>query len=185
MSENKSKSYKERINILVMSALTIAIVAVMGSIIKVPTPGGFVHLGDAFVLLAVVINGRKWGSVSAALGMFLVDALGGYMIWAPFTLIIKFFMAFIAGTLLKKLWQGTFKGQLAAFIAAALFMVIGYFLAGVAVIAITSNFENSLLLCVLSSLKDIPGNIAQGASAVIIALPLGTVVTKIKQKRRF
>lgn len=88
-SENKTLNVKE----LVLMGLMIALVYLAGSIIKIPSLGGFIHIGDCMVFLSVILLGKKKGAVSSALGMFLVDALGGYYLWAPFTLIIKGAMA--------------------------------------------------------------------------------------------
>lgn len=88
---------------LVLMGLMIALVWLAGSVIKIPSVGGFVHLGDCMVFLSVVVLGKKKGSVASAMGMMLVDVLGGYYLWAPFTFVIKGAMAYIAGSILEKL----------------------------------------------------------------------------------
>ena len=88
---------------LVLMGLMIALVWLAGSVIRIPSVGGFVHVGDCMVFLSVVVLGKKKGAVVSALGMMLVDALGGYYLWAPFTFVIKGVMAYIAGSILEVL----------------------------------------------------------------------------------
>lgn len=52
------------------------------------------------VFLSVIVLGNKKGTVSSGLGMFLVDALGRYYFFAPFTLVITYGMAYIAGIII-------------------------------------------------------------------------------------
>ena len=62
---------------LVLMGLMIALVWLAGSVIRIPSVGGFVHVGDCMVFLSVVVLGKKKGAVVSALGMrALVDALG-------------------------------------------------------------------------------------------------------------
>ena len=83
MNENKNLTTRE----LVLVGLMIALVYLAGSIIRVPSVGGFVHIGDCMVFLSVVVLGKKKGAVASSFGMLLVDVLGGYYLWAPFTFI--------------------------------------------------------------------------------------------------
>jgi len=88
---------------MVLVGLMIALVYLAGSIIKVPSVGGFVHIGDCMVFLSVIVLGKKKGAVASAFGMLLVDVLGGYYLWAPFTFVIKGAMGYIAGLILEKM----------------------------------------------------------------------------------
>ena len=80
----------------VFTALMIAIIFISANLIRIPTVGGFVHLGDCMVLLAAALLGKKRGALASGIGMALVDLYSGYIIWAPFTFIIKALMAYIA-----------------------------------------------------------------------------------------
>ena len=66
---------------LVLTGLMIALIYLAGSIIKIPSIGGFVHIGDCMVFLSVIVLGKKRGAIASAAGMFLVDVLGGYYLW--------------------------------------------------------------------------------------------------------
>ena len=71
-----------------------AAMTVIGTMIKIPMPtGAFVHLGNAVLLLAVLLLGYKKGSLAGGLGFFLFDLLNGYLTEAPYF----FFESFIVG----------------------------------------------------------------------------------------
>ncbi len=166
---------------MVLVGLMIALTYIAGSIIKIPSVGGFVHIGDCMVFLSVVVLGKKKGALASGLGMLLVDVLGGYYLWAPFTLIIKGIMAYITGAII----EGNGIKNLAlkyitAFAAGGIFMVVGYFAAG----TIMSGFlteKAGLIQGIVYASKDIIGNIIQVVTGMVIAIPLSTVVIKAKQ----
>ncbi|MBR5765838.1 MAG: ECF transporter S component, partial [Lachnospiraceae bacterium] len=76
---------------LVRSAMFAALTFIATYIIKIPTPGtgGYIHPGDAFVILSGVILGPVYGAAAAGIGSALADILGGYFYYAPITLLIK------------------------------------------------------------------------------------------------
>lgn len=82
---------------LCLTALFTAIVFVMTFVPKIPIPLGYAHLGDAAVLLAVVLLGKKQGAIAGAAGSALADLIGGFAIWIVPTLVIKYIMAWIFG----------------------------------------------------------------------------------------
>jgi len=182
MNEKKILSTKE----LVFTALMIALVYLAGSIIKVPTVGGFVHIGDCMVFLSVVVLGKKKGAVASAFGMLLVDVLGGYYMWAPFTFLIKGIMAYIAGVIIEKIggktaFESFKKEYIIGFIAGGIFMVIGYFIAGTILAGLLTD-KIGLVQGLAVAAKDIIGNIIQVVTGIVIALPLSVVVLSAKQK---
>lgn len=168
---------------LILTALMIAMVFLAGSIIKIPTVGGFVQMGDCMVFISAVLLGKKRGAVAAGIGMALVDIAGAYYIWAPFTFVIKAVMAYITGAILEKYKIRTPFAYIISFIVAAIFMVVGYFLAGAVIAAglsadgLAGGFIGGLALAA----KDIVGNIIQVTTGIIIALPLSAVVLKAKK----
>lgn len=168
-------------NEIVLIGLMIALTYLAGSIIKIPTFGGFVQIGDCMVFISVLILGKKKGALSSALGMFLVDALGGYYFWAPFTFIIKGSMAYIAGFILEKMAENhSPKKYTIAFLISGLFMVIAYFCAGIIISGFLTE-KAGLIQGIIISAKDLVGNIIQVSTGIIIALPLSAVVIKAKQ----
>lgn len=167
---------------IVLMGLMIALIWIAGSIIKIPSLGGFVHIGDCMVFLSVIVLGKKKGAVASALGMFLVDALGGYYLWAPFTLLIKGAMAYICGSIIETLGhQRQVIRYLAGFLIGGIFMVVAYFGAGI----IMSGFlteKLGLMQGIAFASKDIIGNIIQVGTGIVIAFPLSTVILKAKSE---
>ena len=176
-SESKTLNVKE----LVLMGLMIALVYLAGSIIKIPSLGGFVHIGDCMVFLSVVLLGKKKGAITSALGMFLVDVLGGYYLWAPFTLIIKGMMAYIAGCILEKMKSNnSFIKNTTAFAISGVFMIVGYFVAGTIMAGFLTEKAGVVQGLIYAS-KDIAGNIIQVTTGVVIALPLSGALLKAKK----
>lgn len=159
---------------LVLTGLMAALVMAATSFFKIPVPAtnGYVHLGDAFVFLSVLILGRRNGTIAAAAGSGLADLLGGYAHWVPWTFAIKGLMAFAFGTLLificsktsaeaspeagKKGFADTL--TILAMALSSLIMIGGYFIA-----------HRIIYGNLAAPLAALPGNIAQAAAGVIIA----------------
>lgn len=55
MERSKSLNTSE----LVLMGLMIALTYIAGSIIKIPSVGGFVQIGDCMVFLSVIVLGKK------------------------------------------------------------------------------------------------------------------------------
>ena len=91
-----------KLNKLIMTALMISIVTVSTMFIKIPTINGYIHLGDSMVFFSVFLLGKKHGAAASGIGSALGDILGGYAVWAPWTLVIKGLMAFIFGFFLER-----------------------------------------------------------------------------------
>ena len=100
MSSNSSDI---RTNKLVFTALMTCLVLLGTILFRIPIPmtQGYVHLGDAMIYIGVLLLGKKHGAVAAALGSSLGDVLGGFAFWAPWSFIIKFSVAFLAGSLFE------------------------------------------------------------------------------------
>lgn len=182
MKERNRLSTKD----LVLTALMIALVYLAGSIIKVPSVGGFVHIGDCMVFLSVMVLGKKKGALASAFGMLLVDLLGGYYMWAPFTFVIKGIMAYIVGVIIEKIggknaFESFKKEYIIGFIAGGIFMVIGYFIAGTILAGLLTEKIGLAQGLVLAS-KDIIGNIIQVVTGIVIAVPLSAIVLSAKKK---
>ena len=75
---------------LVMAALFAALACVATMSIKIPTPGtsGYIHPGDAIVILAGVVLGPAWGFLAGGIGSAHAackagDGLGGRSCLVP------------------------------------------------------------------------------------------------------
>jgi uncharacterized membrane protein len=52
--------------------------------------------------LAAILYGRKFGALARGLGMALFDVVGGWFLWAPFTLVIVGLMGYTVGAICDK-----------------------------------------------------------------------------------
>lgn len=162
------KSIDNKTRSLVYTALMTTLVLLGTIVLRIPIPmtQGYVHLGDSMIFLAVLIFGRKRGSVAAGLGSSLADILGGYPFWAPWTFIIKFSMAFVAGFIIEKSSskrkQGTHNAyRIFAMAIGGLLMTLAYFIA-----------ETVMYGSAAAAALGIPWNIGQAAVGIALSLTL-------------
>jgi len=117
----------------------------LGTLINFPIVVGgmktMIHFGNIFCLVGAIILGGKKGGISASIGMGLFDIFNGWILYAPSTFILKFFIAYITATVYEKL--SSTKGQkrvIISFSVGMLFNVIfspiiiyllGYFIVGI------------------------------------------------------
>ena len=76
---------------MVFAALFAALACVATMSLHIPTPGtgGYIHPGDAIVVLSGILLGPIYGGLAAGLGSALADLLAGYMVYVPITFIVK------------------------------------------------------------------------------------------------
>lgn len=153
-------------------------------IIKIPTPtGGYVNIGDGFVLLSGWMLGPVWGTLAAGIGSMLADLIG-YPIYAPATFIIKALMALVAFALAKAC-KLVFKKQrwlayVLSGIVAELVMIVGYFV-----------FEAIFMSYGMGAIVGVLPNASQAAVGIIIGTLLmvlidrSNLMEKIMKKRDY
>ncbi len=90
---------------IVMAALFAALACVATMSIRIPTPGtnGYIHPGDAIVILSGVVLGPVWGLLAAGIGSAMADLLGGYFVYVPITFAVKGLIALFAGLVYQKM----------------------------------------------------------------------------------
>lgn len=98
-------------NLLVTTAMLTALTTVATMFLKFPIAVGYIHLGDALVMLAAMILPRRYACFSAGIGATLADIFSGYAVWAPFSLIIKIVMVIILQTAFSKIQKRTSSGE--------------------------------------------------------------------------
>lgn len=100
MKQNKS------MYILALTGLFIAL-SYIGTMFNIPfSLGGaktMIHFGNIFCLLGALILGGRRGGLAASIGMGTFDVLNGWAPYAPSTIILKFMIALIAGTVFMRL----------------------------------------------------------------------------------
>jgi len=151
---------------LIFGAVFAAVVCVATMVIHIPIPAtaGYINLGDSMIFVSALLFGTKVGGIAGGVGSALADILLGYGSWAPFTLIIKGTEGLVVGHLGKKkdsvLWQ-TF-----AVLIGGIIMVLGYFIVEV------------VLYGVPAAAAELPGNLFQALSGLVIAIIIVTAVKK-------
>ena len=143
---------------MVLTALMIAVVAVGTIAIRVPTPtGGYVNLGDGFILLTSYFLGPMAGILAGAIGSAAADLIGGYVTYAPFTFVIKGLVAYPVAKAVKNSGRKLNSKVLGAAVISEIIMIVGYYLTN-------SFFMGSLKNGIVS----IPGDTIQGIFGIVI-----------------
>ena len=161
---------------LVMTALFAALACVATMSIRIPTPGtnGYIHPGDAVVILSGIILGPVYGFLAGGIGSAMADLLGGYFIYVPITLIIKGLIALISGII----YQRFGKTKKSRYIC----VVIG----GITDIVLVAGgyFICEFFMYGAGAAASIPANLIQGAGGLIISLVLYPILIAVPDIRQ-
>ncbi len=154
----------------VTAALFAAIICVATFLIQIPVvvTGGYINMGDCFVLLSGIALGPVYGFLAAGLGSALADILFGYFTYAPATFVIKGVMALVVSFLFIKTKDkySIFKLLVFGIIAEAI-MIVGYFL-----------YECFVLGYGVGAAAAIPGNIFQAICGIFVNTLLVQIISK-------
>lgn len=162
---------------LVTAALFAALICVFTMSIRIPTPGtgGYIHPGDAVVILSGIFLDPVTAFLAAGIGSCMADLLGGYFIYVPITFVIKGLVALAAGLIYQKLGHSS-KTRFTAVI-----------LGGVADIVLVAG---GYCLCEIflygasGALASVPANIIQGVGGLIISAILYPALIAIPDVRQ-
>lgn len=161
---------------LILAALFAALSCVATMSIRIPTPGtgGYIHPGDAIVILSGVILGPVWGFFTGGIGSALSDLIGGYFVYVPITFVIKGLVALVAGHLYQKIG----KTQKSRYVA----VVLG----GVADIILVAGgyFVCEYFIYGAGAAASIPANIIQGIGGLVISCILYPILISIPNVRQ-
>lgn len=161
---------------LILAALFAALSCVATMSIRIPTPGtgGYIHPGDAIVILSGVILGPVWGFLAGGIGSALSDLIGGYFIYVPITFVIKGLVALAAGLLYQKIG----KNQKSRYIA----VILG----GVTDIILVAGgyFVCEFFIYGAGAAASIPANIIQGIGGLVISCILYPILISIPNVRQ-
>lgn len=158
---------------LVTAALMAALTCVVTMFlpIKIPnTNGGYIHPGDAFVLLSGIILGPLFGSLAAGIGSFFADIFSGAFIYAPATLVIKALAAIVGAISYRNIRKGS---VVLAGVFVGITVTVGYFIYEC---IIYGNFATPLFSASFNLLQNVMGIVLAS-----ILLPLIKKVPQIKQ----
>ena len=160
---------EKKINVkqMTLCGVLAALVFVLTYFPKVPVPvtGGYVHLGDGAIFLAVLLLGPL-GIPAAAIGSGLADLIGGYMLYVIPTVIIKGLVALVGWKLYKK---GSWVSAVVAFVLAEAVMVLGYFV-----------FECFTSGAPAAAAAILP-NVVQGVAGVVLGLVCVAVTPRMEK----
>lgn len=162
---------------IVTAALFAALACVATMSIRIPTPGtsGYIHPGDAIVILSGVILGPAWGLLAAGIGSAMADLMGGYFLYVLITFVIKGAVAFAAGVIYQKVGKTPKSRYMAVVLGgtADIFLVAGgYFLC------------ESFIYGAAAAAASVPANLVQGISGLVIGVVLYPVLIAIPDVRR-
>ncbi len=168
---------KSNVKKLVMTALFAALACAATMAIRIPTPGtgGYIHPGDAIVILSGIILGPACGFLAGGAGSALADLMGGYLFYVPITLVIKGLVALLSAVLYRKITAGgkhPYAGVVLGGITDIVLVAGGYF------------FCESFIYGATGALASVPANLIQGISGLILSLVLYPVLTAVPDVRK-
>lgn len=169
VSQTNQKTFE-----LVLTAILIALVFICAFLINIKLPikanGGLVHLGTAMMFIAAILFGPKKGAYAGALGMGLFDLFGGWVIWAPITIVARGLQGYIVG---KIAWAKGKKGR------SLTFNIVGTIISMPVMIAVYYVGEALLYNSWVAPLASIPGDILQNVVGLLIAIPVCKMIVHI------
>ncbi|MDF2538352.1 MAG: hypothetical protein K0S76_1373 [Herbinix sp.] len=154
---------------LVTAALLASITCVATITIKINygTGGGYIHPGDAFVLLSGIILGPLYGGISAGIGSMFADLFLGAPQYAAATFVLKLLTAVASGIIYRKI---RFLPVVFAGIIGGIIVTSGYFI-----------YERFLYGTFGAALVGVPFNIIQNLAALVMAFLLLPLLKKVPQ----
>ncbi len=151
-----------------MAALTCAVTISLP--IKIPnTTGGYIHPGDAFVLLSGIILGPLYGGLAAGIGSILADIFLGAFLYAPATLVIKALAAIAGAYSYRHIRKGS---VIVAGAAVGITVTVGYYI-----------YECILTGNLITPLSSALFNLIQNVMGIVLASILLPLVKKVPQIR--
>lgn len=153
-----------------------AVITVATMIVRIPSPTGYVNLGDCFVLISGWLLGPLYGFLIGGIGSGLADLLAGYPMYIAPTFIIKGLMSVCAWGIFRLLGGKNSVNRIVAgavsAVCAEIIMIAGYF--------ITEVFMYDVMLAVQS----IIGNVVQGVVGAVAGVILISIIHKSNLDKR-
>jgi uncharacterized repeat protein (TIGR04002 family) len=137
--------------------------------VRVPAGVGIIHVGDSIIYLAACILPAPYALVSAALGGAMANALGGYLMFAPFTLLIKALITLPYSSKSPKIL--TARNALMT-LPAGCITIAGYFA------AVWVLFERE------TAFAAVYGDVIQAAGSAVLFMVFAAALDKIKFKQK-
>lgn len=170
---------------LVLNALMIALVFIITYLpfLHIPSPiaQGYFNIGDAAIMVAALILGKKSGFLAGAFGSALADLIWGSFIFVPITFIVKGLEGYITGVIAtRKNGEAPAYGKkVLAVVVGALVMAAGYFIFESIVIR---QLDKTLAMTAI--IAELPGNLVQGVVSAVVAYVFVAVLEKTNIVKR-
>lgn len=166
----------EKLKKIILAALFAALACVATMSIRIPTlgTGGYIHPGDAIVILSGVILGPWWGLLAAGIGSAMSDLICGYFVYVPITFVIKGLIAMCTGLVFRAIGKNTKTRYIAVLLGGVIDIVLvagGYFVC-------------EFFIYGAGAAASIPANIIQGVGGLIISAILYPALTAIPYVRQ-
>ena len=166
----------EKLKKIILAALFAALACVATMSIRIPTlgTGGYIHPGDAIVILSGVILGPWWGLLAAGIGSAMSDLIGGYFVYVPITFVIKGLIAMCTGLVFRAIGKNTKTRYIAVLLGGVIDIVLvagGYFVC-------------EFFIYGAGAAASIPANIIQGVGGLIISAILYPALIAIPYVRQ-
>lgn len=161
---------------MVTAALFAAIICAVTFFPKIPSVNGYIHLGDAVILLAAFVLGPLYGGVAAAIGSALADLISGYVVFVPGTFVMKFLTAACAAYVFLLLAKVRPKLKVVNYVLSGLVgeavMIFGYFL------------YETLIYSTVGAAAGILGNLCQAAGGIAVSTIIAVMLSQGKKLKR-
>ncbi|MFS0690119.1 ECF transporter S component [Sporosarcina sp. 179-K 8C2 HS] len=151
---------------LVLTAILATLVLVSTMFINIKLPigqGGLIHLGTAMLFIIAILFGPKKGALAGAIGMGLFDIFGGWLIWAPTTIVARALQGYIVG---KIAWSNGRRGD------SIKLNIVGAIASMPVMLAVYYVGQGIMYNNWVAPLASIPGDIIQNVVGLMIAIPL-------------
>lgn len=159
---------------VVLNALLIGLVFSATAFINIKLPiaasGGLVHVGTAMLFIAAILFGPKKGALAGAAGMGLFDVVGGWLIWAPITIVARGVQGWIVGRIAHANGRSgtSMTWNVIAMATSIPFMMAIYYVG-----------EAFLYNNWVAPLASMPGDLLQNVIGLAIAIPVCRVLKKV------
>lgn len=157
---------------LVTAAVMAAMTCVVTMILPIKIPygnGGYIHPGDAFVLLSGIILGPVYGGLAAGIGSMLADLLSSYAQYAPATFVIKALAAMAGAYSFRHIRKNS---VVLSGILGGIIVTFGYFI-----------YDRILSGNFAAALVGVPFNILQNVMGIVLASIILPLLIKVPQIR--
>lgn len=158
-----------KIKLMCLAGILTAVVFVFTAYLHIPSHTGYTHVGDGVIYLAACLLPLPYAMFVGAGGALLADCLGGFVIWAPGSVVIKSLAVLSFSRKSKRI---ICRRNISALVPAWALCIGGYYLYEA---LITGNFSVPL--------GGIPGYITQCALSSVLFIVVGLALDKLNIKK--